>query len=108
LGKYFAFGPVAFVKYAKSNVLSLLDKTPVIEFYKLRGIHEFLPSFGWFTTDIGVVFCSTFPKVCGDVMKEIMDADPSVDNYERYDVLVGHAPAGTSVMNMKHWKQLYD
>lgn len=38
-------------------------------------------------------------------MTQIMDGDASVDNYERYDVLVGHAPAGTSVMNMKHWKQ---
>lgn len=37
-----------------------------------------------------------------------MDADPTVDNYERYDVLVGHAPAGTSVMNMEHWKQMVD
>lgn len=38
-------------------------------------------------------------------MKQIMDADPSQDNYGRYDVLVGHAPAGTSIMNMRHWKQ---
>lgn len=37
-----------------------------------------------------------------------MDADPSVDNYERYDVLVGHDPSGTSVMNMEHWKQIKD
>ena len=37
-----------------------------------------------------------------------MDADPSQDNYDRYDVLVGQAPAGTSVMNMRHWKQLFD
>ena len=37
-----------------------------------------------------------------------MDGDPSLDNYERYDVLVGHFPAGTSVMNMAHWKQMQD
>lgn len=37
-----------------------------------------------------------------------MDADPSVDNYDRYDVLVGHDPSGTSVMNMAHWKQILD
>ncbi len=23
-------------------------------------------------------------------------------------MLVGHAPAGTSIMNMKHWKQMLD
>jgi hypothetical protein len=37
-----------------------------------------------------------------------MDADPNVDNYDRYDVLVGHAPSGTSITNMQHWKQLVD
>jgi len=41
-------------------------------------------------------------------MKQICDADPTLDNYERYDVLVGHDPSGTSVMNMVHWKQLFD
>ena len=41
-------------------------------------------------------------------MKYIMDADPSVDNYDRYDVLAGHDPSGTSAMNMGHWKQVTD
>lgn len=35
-----------------------------------------------------------------------MDADPSQDNYQRYDVLVGHDPSGTSSQNMFHWKQM--
>lgn len=105
LGKYFAFGPVAYVRYATSHIVTLLNDSPLLEWYKVRGVHEFMPSFGWFTTDAGVAFCSAFSKVCGDIMKQIMDADPSQDNYDRYDVLVGHAPAGTSVMNMRHWKQ---
>ena len=67
-----------------------------------------MPSLGWFTTDTGVLFCATFSKVCGDVMTQVMDGDPSLDNYERYDVLVGHDPSGTSVMNMAHWKQMLD
>lgn len=41
-------------------------------------------------------------------MKFVMDADPSLDNYDRYDVLVGHDPSGTSVLNMAHWKQILD
>jgi gastric triacylglycerol lipase len=41
-------------------------------------------------------------------MTQIMDGDPSIDNYERYDVLVGHDPSGTSVRNMEHWKQSFD
>lgn len=55
-----------------------------------------------------MLFCSDFPKVCADILAQVMDADPSVDNYQRYDVLVGHDPAGTSVQNMEHWKQILD
>lgn len=67
-----------------------------------------MPGYDWFTTDVGILFCSTFAKVCGDAMTQIMDGDPTLDNYERYDVLIGHDPSGTSVMNMEHWKQLLD
>ena len=48
IDKYFAFGPVAYVKHAKSHLLTLLDKSPLLEWYHLRKIHEFMPSFGWF------------------------------------------------------------
>ena len=39
-------------------------------------------------------------------MRYIMDANPNLDNYDRYDVLVGHDPSGTSLQNMEHWKQI--
>lgn len=100
LDEYFGFGPVAYVSYINSNVMNLIDKSALLQWYKFRHIHEFMPSLGWFTTDIGVLFCADFPKVCADLLAQIMDADPSVDNYDRYDVLVGHDPSGTSVMNM--------
>jgi gastric triacylglycerol lipase len=108
MDKYFAFGPVAYVGNARSNIVDLLDKSLLIQWYHLRGIHEFLPSLGWFETDVGIIFCAEFPKVCGDFLGQICDADPSLDNYDRYDVLVGHDPSGTSVLNMEHWKQAFD
>ena len=108
LDKYFAFGPVAYVKNSRSNLINMLDHSLVLQWFKLRGINEFLPSANWFQTDVGIAFCSTFAKVCGDLMTQIMDGDASLDNYERYDVLIGHFPAGTSIMNMAHWKQLMD
>ncbi len=39
MDKYFGFGPVAYVKNAKSHVLTLLNNSPILEWYKLRGIH---------------------------------------------------------------------
>lgn len=41
-------------------------------------------------------------------MAFVMDANPKLDNYQRYDVLVGHDPAGTSLQNMIHWKQMVE
>jgi hypothetical protein len=46
-----------------------------------------------------------FPSICGDLIASLTNADPKLDNYDRYDVLAGHDPAGTSVLNMRHWKQ---
>jgi hypothetical protein len=40
-----------------------------------------MPSLNWFTTDAGVAFCAAFSKVCGDVMTQVMDGDPTLDNY---------------------------
>lgn len=108
MDKYFGLGPVAYITHQKSSVINLLDKSLLLEWYHLRHIHEFMPSLSWFETDIGVLFCADFSYVCADVLKYVMDADPSLDNYERYDVLVGHDPSGTSVQNMAHWKQMLD
>jgi hypothetical protein len=40
-----------------------------------------MPSFGWFESDLGVVFCASFPKICSDFIGQMCDADPSLDNY---------------------------
>jgi hypothetical protein len=81
MDKYFGFGPVAFVKNAKSHILTLLDHSELIAWFHLRGIHEFMPGLGWFETDVGVAFCSAFGKICADLMTQVMDGDASVDNY---------------------------
>lgn len=61
IDKYFGLGPVALVKHANSSLVNLLDKSGLVQWYHLRKIYEFMPSFGWFKTDIGILFCINFP-----------------------------------------------
>jgi gastric triacylglycerol lipase len=39
LDKYFAFGPVVFLKNSKSHLIDLLDKSGLLEWYKLNAVH---------------------------------------------------------------------
>jgi hypothetical protein len=71
-------------------------------------INNILPDYNWFQTEAGSLFCALVEHVCADAMKYVMDADPNMDNYERYDVFIGHDPSGTSLQNMFHWNQIVD
>ena len=79
----------------------------MVGWFERMHIYEFMPTLNWFETDAGVLFCGAFPKVCDDFIGQVCDADPKLDNYERFDVLAGHDPSGTSVMNMDHWRQAF-
>ena len=48
--------------------------------------------------------CAFSPDTCRWFLGLTSEADPRVDNAERMDVLVGHEPGGTSLMNMHHWQ----
>ena len=39
IDKYFGFGPVAYVKYANASLVNLLDKSGIVAWFHLRGIH---------------------------------------------------------------------
>lgn len=49
-------------------MMNLMQKSTILDWYQKMGINEFMPSFGWFKSDMGVLFCSVFPKVCADVV----------------------------------------
>lgn len=101
LKTYVGLGPVAYVGHQKSEVINLLihsgmDKVNVVlgivKIVEMLKIDEFFPGDTWLVTDVGRVFCSYFPRVCGDIVGSIVSADKNLDNYDRYDVLAGHAP----------------
>ncbi len=39
LDKYFGFGPVAYVSYQKSHIMTLIDKSGLLEWYRIRHVH---------------------------------------------------------------------
>uniref|UniRef100_A0A7M4ETB3 Lipase n=1 Tax=Crocodylus porosus TaxID=8502 RepID=A0A7M4ETB3_CROPO len=102
---YFALAPVASPKHVKSPLAKLRlfsDTTIKILF----GNKEFLPH-TYFGEVISAEICSCpiSEYVCSNVMFILTGFDPSNLNMSRVDVYAAHAPAGTSVQNMIHWKQ---
>lgn len=75
----------------------LLAKSNMDVAMEMLGIHEFMPNGGWVFSAVGSRFCAMFASICGDLIASITSADKELDNYDRYDVLAGHDPAGTSV-----------
>jgi hypothetical protein len=39
LDKYFAFGPIGIIKHANSNIVKLLDKSGLVEWFHLRKVY---------------------------------------------------------------------
>lgn len=76
--------------------------TSLIEVLGTFGMHEFMGE-SFITSEVGRVVCGLVENICGDLVGSFVSADPKLDNYDRYDVLAGHSPAGTSVKNLKHW-----
>ena len=62
-----------------------------------------MATYKWFTHPILEFICATDGSLCRMFLGPISDSDPELDNQERMDVLIGHEPGGTSLMNMYHF-----
>ncbi|KAG6935991.1 lysosomal acid lipase/cholesteryl ester hydrolase-like [Chelydra serpentina] len=102
---YFALAPVATVKYAKSP-LTKLALLPNSIIKMLFGNKDFLPH-TYFGEVVAVEFCSheVLSEICGNILFVLCGFNEKNLNMSRVHVYTAHAPAGTSVQNMVHWKQ---
>ncbi|XP_066549926.1 gastric triacylglycerol lipase [Amia ocellicauda] len=103
---FFALAPVATVDFATSPLtkLSFIPEYFVWDFF---GSKDFLPQgplIKWFATK----FCSHDPlsELCGNIFFVLCGFDEKNLNMSRTPVYSTHCPAGTSVQNMLHWRQL--
>ncbi|NXU97893.1 LICH hydrolase, partial [Cettia cetti] len=101
---FFALSPVTTVVFSRS----LFRKLAVFSDYGLKelfGTREFLPH-----TALGEMIFSRFcvcSKVCKHILTLIFGFNWKNTNMSRFDVYMGHTPAGSSVQNIIHWLQQF-
>ena len=61
-------------------------------------------SYKWLSHPLMEKLCAFSPNTCRWFLGPVSEADPRVDNAERMDVMIGHEPGGTSLMNFNHWQ----
>ncbi|XP_003783727.1 lipase member J [Otolemur garnettii] len=103
---FFALAPVFSIKYLKSSFIRKLDKWESL-FQIVSRRKEFLPKTP-LSQFIGSKLCRhwIFQKICLNILSTIVGSDPNNLNMSRWDVYFSHNPAGTSVQNVLHWRQL--
>ncbi|NXP93465.1 LICH hydrolase, partial [Passerina amoena] len=99
---FFALSPVTTVIFSQSPLrkLSVFSDSGLKELF---GTREFLPH-----TALGEVVLSRFcscSKVCKHILATIFGFNWKNTNMSRFDVYMGHTPAGSSVQNIIHWLQ---
>ncbi|XP_015202324.1 gastric triacylglycerol lipase isoform X2 [Lepisosteus oculatus] len=103
---FFALAPVGTVDFATSP-MTKLSIFPEFLIWELFGRKDFFPQSSlikWFATE----FCSEVPldELCGNIFFVLCGFDEKNLNMSRTPVYTTHCPAGTSVQNMLHWRQL--
>ncbi|NXL73594.1 LIPK Lipase, partial [Leptocoma aspasia] len=99
---FFALSPVTTVIFSRSpfRKLAFFSDSGLKELF---GTREFLPH-----TALGEVVLSRFcvcSKVCKHILAAIFGFNWKNTNMSRFDVYMGHTPAGSSVQNIIHWLQ---
>ena len=68
-------------------------------------LYSVLP-YGYLTSGVAGAFCSLFNgKLCDLVMGMFVDNDPTVDDQDRYPVMMSYLPAGCGYKNIIHYGQ---
>ncbi|XP_063128000.1 gastric triacylglycerol lipase isoform X1 [Rattus norvegicus] len=103
---FYALAPVATVKYTQSP-LKKISFIPTFLFKLMFGKKMFLPH-TYFDDFLGTEVCSreVLDLLCSNTLFIFCGFDKKNLNVSRFDVYLGHNPAGTSVQDFLHWAQL--
>lgn len=107
LNIFIALGPVGTVKTIEVPMFRAFSEFPIFDILSKYNIHEFLPNMRlnfWFYE-----ICKNFGDICDAIIEFYADMKvKEVDNIERFPVILAHETGGTSVLNMKHWQQMFN
>ncbi|XP_036062505.1 gastric triacylglycerol lipase isoform X2 [Onychomys torridus] len=103
---FYALAPVATVTYAQSP-LKKLSVIPTFLFKIIFGDKIFMPH-NFFDQFLGTEVCSRelLDLLCSNALFIMCGFDRQNLNVSRFDVYLGHNPAGTSVQDILHWAQV--
>lgn len=103
IATYIALGPVTYVNHGESKAIKLLADSPFAAIIEYLGIQNFLPP-NFLTNDWGATLCTYFRSECVQILDD--SSHKVFINVPRIAIFLGHAPAGTSSLNMLHWRQM--
>jgi len=103
---YIALGPVFYLTNIETCGMKTLATTPALELLQKMGVGEFM-SLHWIASSAASFVCRLAPSICKGALYAMFDTAPSThDNTCRYKVFIGHFPAGTSLQDVIHFKQV--
>jgi len=95
--------PVASVSNQTSSLLTLASKANIPLILSDLKINEVMTSPDNFMVSY---LCYYAEVVCSEMLFLLADANTTVDNTARMDVIMSHYPAGTSSRDVDHWVQM--
>uniref|UniRef100_A0A5F8GVV2 Lipase n=1 Tax=Monodelphis domestica TaxID=13616 RepID=A0A5F8GVV2_MONDO len=106
INTFFALAPVVSVQYSKGPLKTLISiPTPILKV--IFGRKEMFPKSFWNHFFVSQV-CNQkgFDHLCADFLFRVSGYDRENLNMSRLDVYLSQNPAGTSVQNVVHWRQI--
>lgn len=93
-----ALGPVTKIPHTQSDLIrfAAFNYDIIDDAFSVAGIHEFLGA-NWFTSSATTVFCELVVEFCEMIERLFVSHDPQADDQDRFKVLMGHEPNGSSV-----------
>lgn len=91
-----------YVSHQYSDFFKVLGHIISYKLIDYFGIDEVV-TYKWIEHPLMIKLCAVSPDVCRWFLGPICEADPKVDDAKRMDVMIGHEPGGTSLMNLNHW-----